>query len=367
MKHSRLYDHHAKLGATFEEVTDWQVPLHYGDMLAEYHAVREAVGIADLSYRGKLRVTGDDRIKWLQSVISNDLLSLQPGQGRYSSFLTHKGKMLTYFRCYMQPDAVMLEDVGEIGDQTYNALRKFLLYGTKAKMENCRESWGLLLVSGPHAAAAMRSAFGTDVANLTPLNFISAAIGGQSALVIRTEETGEQDYEILLPSDGLIAAWERLLEAGTIHGIKPVGSQAREALRMEAGIAKAGPDLNEDIVPSEANLQDKAFSLSKGCYPGQEVVARMDTYGSVRRHLVGLVVKGSVVPPKGAKLFTGSREVGWISSAFLSPALKAPIALGFPLRDFSAAGTRLSIEADGTRYEAIVQSLPFRQPSPQDS
>jgi folate-binding protein YgfZ len=271
--------------------------------------------------------------------------------------------MLSYFRCYLEPDAVMLEDVGEIGDQTYSALRKFLLYGTKAKMENCRESWGLLLVSGPKAAALMKAAFGTDLDDLKPVNFISASIGGQTALVIRTEETGEQDFEILIPSDGLVSAWNRLLETGTPHGIRPVGSQAREALRMEAGIAKAGPDLNEEIVPPEANLQDKAFSLSKGCYPGQEVVARMDTYGSVRRHLVGLVVKGSVVPPRGAKLFTGTREVGWVSSATQSPALKAPIAFGFPLRDFSAEGTTLSIEADGVRYEATVQTLPFRHAS----
>lgn len=363
MKQSRLHDQHAKLQARFEEITDWQVPIHYGDMLSEYRAVREAVGIADLSHRGKLRVTGEDRVKWLQSVISNDLLSLQPGQGRYSSFLTHKGKMLSYFRCYLQTDAVMLEDVGEIGDQTYTALRKFLLYGTKAKMENCRESWGLLLVSGPKAAATLKAAFGTDVDDLTPVNFISAGIGGQTALVIRTEETGERDFEILIPSDGLVAAWERLLEAGRPHGIQPVGSQAREALRMEAGIAKAGADLNEEIVPPEANLQEKAFSLSKGCYPGQEVVARMDTYGSLRRHLVGLVVKGSVVPPKGAKLFSGTREVGWVSSATLSPELKAPIAFGFPLRDFSAAGTSLSIEADGARYEATVHSLPFHHAS----
>ena len=363
MKQSRLHDQHAALKAAFEEVLDWQVPAHYGDMISEYRAVRGSVGIADLSHRGKLRVTGEDRVKWLQSVISNDLLSLQPGQGRYSSFLTHKGKMLTYFRCYLQADAVMLEDVGDIGDQTYAALRKFLLYGTKAKVENCRESWRLLLVSGPKAALTIWAAFGTDVDELKPVSFISAAIGGHTALVMRTEETGERDYEILIPAEGLAAAWERLMEAGTPHGIRPVGSQALEALRMEAGIAKAGPDLNEEIVPPEANLQDKAFSLSKGCYPGQEVVARMDTYGSVRRHLVGLVVKGSAVPPKGAKLFSGSREVGWVSSATLSPEVKAPIAFGFPLRDFSAAGTSLSIEADGTRYEATVQPLPFRQVS----
>ena len=311
--------------------------------LAEYRAVREAVGIADLSHRGKLRVTGDDRVKWLQSVISNDILSLQPGQGRYSSFLTHKGKMLDLLpllhaaRC-----RVCWKTWVRSAITTYTALRKFLLYGTKAKMENCAESWGLLLVSGPKAAAVMMAAFGTDVGDLKPVNFISAAIGGHTALVIRTEETGERDYEILIPSDGLVPAWERLLEAGAPHGITPVGSQACEALRMEAGITKAGPDLNEEIVPPEANLEEKAFSLSKGCYPGQEVVARMDTYGSVRRHLVGLVVKGSIVPPKGPKLFAGTREVGWVSSATLSPALKAPIAFGFPLRDFSAAGDQLN-------------------------
>lgn len=359
MKHSRLHDQHVQLGAAFEEVTAWQMPAHYGSTAAEYRAVREAAGLADLSHRGKVRVTGDDRIKWLQSLISNDILSLQPGEGRYSSFLTHKGKMLTYFRCYLQADSILLEDVGEIGDATYAALRKFLLYGTKAKMENCAETWGLLLLSGPKAAVVMKAAFGTDVADQKPVHFITAAIGGQTALIIRTEETGEQDFEILIPVDGLVAAWERLMSAGATHGITPIGSHAREALRIEAGLPKAGPDLNEEIVPPEANLAEKAFSLSKGCYPGQEVVARMDTYGSVRRHMVGLVMKGSTVPSKGAKLYSGDREVGWVSSAVLSPRFKGPIALGFPLRDFSAAGTMLTVEVEGTRLDATVHALPF--------
>lgn len=359
MKRSRLHTEHERLGATFEEVTGWEMPAHYGDPSAEHRAVRQTVGLCDLSHRGKLRVTGEDRVKWLQSVISNDILPLQPGQGRYSSFLTHKGKMLTYFRVYVQTDSVMLEDCGEIGDQTYGALRKFLLYGTKAKMENCGESWGLLLVSGPKAAIVLKAALGTDVEDLKPISFIAAAIGGQSALIIRTEETGELDYEVLIPADGLAAAWSRLMEAGAPHGIKPVGSQAREALRIEAGIPTAGPDLNEEIVPPEANLEGKAFSLSKGCYPGQEVVARMDTYGNVRRHLVGLLVKGSAVPPKGAKLFSGDREVGWISSAVRSPQRGQVIAFGFPLRDFSKPGTVLSVDIDGEKHEATVTSLPF--------
>ena len=359
MKHSLLHTHHTQLGASFEEVAGWEVPAHYGDVAAEHRAVRQAAGLADLSHRGKVRVTGDDRVKWLQSIISNDILPLKPGQGRYSSFLTHKGKMLTYFRVYMQTDAVMLEDVGEIGEMTFQTLRKFLLYGTKAKMENCVESWGLLLVSGPKAAHVVQSAFGVDVTDLKPIDFVTAQIGGGHALVLRTEETGEIDIEILIPAPALLPTWTALLEAGAKYGIKPVGAHAREALRMEAGLPKAGPDLNEEIVPPEANLEEKAFSLSKGCYPGQEVVARMDTYGNVRRHLVGLVLKDAAIPTKGAKLFSGDREVGWISSAVHSPQLNKVIAFGFPLRDFSKPDTILTVDIDGARHEATVHTLPF--------
>ena len=359
MKHSRLHQQHTQLGATFKEITGWEMPVHYGDVTAEHRAVREAVGIADLSHRGKLRITGEDRVKWLQSVISNDILPLQPGQGLYSSLLTHKGKMLTYFRLYMHSDTVIVEDVGEIGEATFQALRKFLLYGTKAKMENCAETWGLLLVSGPKATQVIQSAFGVDVTDLKPVDFVTAQIGGHSALVLRTEETGEVDIEVLLPVESLLTAWTSALQAGAKFGIRAIGTQAREALRMEAGLPKVGPDLNEEIVPPEANLEGKAFSLNKGCYPGQEVVARMDTYGNVRRKLVGLVLQDSVIPPHGAKLYSGDREVGWVSSAIHSPQFNKPIAFGFPLRDFSTAGTELTVECDGSKHAATIHALPF--------
>ncbi len=359
MKHSRLHEQHLTLGAACGEAAGWEMPLHYGNAEAEHAAVRHGVGIADLSHRGRLNVTGDDRVKWLQSVISNDLLPLKTGQGLYSSFLTHKGKMLTYFRVYALADSFMLEDVGEIGEVTLQVLRKFLLYGTKAKMENCAGTWGLLMVSGPQAADLIKTAFGADVGGLKPISFITHEVAGQQALLIRTEETGEVDIEVLIPADGIIPAWEKLWSAGQPMGLKPFGTEAREMLRMEAGLPKAGPDLNEEIVPPEANLEGKAFSLSKGCYPGQEVVARMDTYGNVRRKLVGLVLKNAAIPQKGAKLFSGDREVGWISSAVRSPSVGSIIAFGFPLRDFSSPGTALTVEMNGQRHDAAVHQLPF--------
>ena len=359
MKHSRLYEQHAKHGATFEEVSGWEVPRHYGDPVAEHTTVRHGVGIADLSHRGKLRVTGDDRVKWLQSIISNDIFPLTPGHGVYSSFLTHKGKMLSYFRVYALPDSLIVEDVGEIGEATFQALRKFLLYGTKAKMENGAESWGLLLISGPQAPTLIQEAFGCDVGRLQPLTFLSQEIGGHQALLVRTEETGETDVEILIPADGLRSVWERLWAVGGPMGLKPFGTEARDMLRLEAGLPRAGAELTEEIVPPEANLEGKAFSLTKGCYPGQEVVARMDTYGSVRRRMVGLVLLDPVLPQKGAKLFSGEREVGWVSSAAHSPSFGCSIALGFPLRDFASPGTTLTVEVDGQRYDATVRPLPL--------
>ncbi|TAJ22321.1 MAG: aminomethyl transferase family protein [Nitrospirae bacterium] len=359
MKQSRLHDQHLKQGAVFGEVTGWAMPVHYGDPVAEHQAVRRGVGLADLSHRGKLRVTGEDRIKWLQSIVSNDVLPLTAGHGLYSSFLTHKGKMLTYFRVYALAESLLLEDVGEIGETTFQALRKFLLYGTKAKLDNCGETWGLLLVSGPRASDLIQAAFGADVTGLKPLSFLTQPTGGHEAFLVRTEETGEADIEVLLPAEGLVSAWERLWETGRPMGVQPFGTQARESLRIEAGLPRAGADLTEEITPPEANLEGKAFSLSKGCYPGQEVVARMDTYGTVRRHLVGLTLKGTAAPPHGAKIFSGDREVGWVSSAAYSPTLGQPIAFGFPLRDFSQPGTALTVEIDGQRHEATVTSLPF--------
>jgi folate-binding protein YgfZ len=204
-------------------------------------------------------------------LISNDILRSSQACAAIRAFLTHKGKMLGYFRVYTLSDGLWVEDVGEVGDATFQALRKFLLYGIKAKMENCAESWGLLLISGPKACATVSAAFGVEMSDLKPVSAIAAQIGGHASFVLRTEETGEIDLEVLLPADAISTAWERLMEAGATYGIKAVGGHAREALRIEAGLPKAGADLNEEIVPPEANLEGKAFSLNKGCYPGQEV------------------------------------------------------------------------------------------------
>ena len=335
------------------------MPIHYGDPVAEHHAVRKGVGIADLSHRGTLLVTGEDRVTWLQSIISNDILPLQSGDWLYSSFMSHKGKMLSYFRVYRLEEYLLVEDVGESGAVTYETFRKFLLYGTKARMKNCEDTWSIILVSGPKASLLIRQALEIDVTDLKPGSFLTHDLNGQSVLIAATQETGERDVEILMPNDAMNQAWSRLWEAGETVALRAIGTEARESLRIEAGIPKLGPDLNDRIVPPEANLEGKAFSLSKGCYPGQEVVARMDTYGTVKRRLVGLVIDSKTIPLPDAKVFSEEREVGWGSSAIHSPTLNKTLAFAFPLRDFTAPGTALHVDVNGQRHPCVVQALPF--------
>ena len=361
MKTLPLRQQHQSLGATFQPYGEWEVPKHYGHPQLEYEAMHHQVGLADLSLRGKLLVTGDDRITWLQSIISNDILPLQSGQGRYSAFMNHKGKMLSYIRVYRRPDTLFIEDVGEVGDATYQAFKKFLLYGTKAKLQNCLDSWGILLVTGPNAPDLLQRALGMEVGQLQSLDTLHFEWEQSQGFIARTEETGGQDFELFAPIEALPTLWSKLSNEGKPFELQPIGRAALETVRIEAGLARLGPDLNETIVPPEANLEGIAFSLSKGCYPGQEVVARMDTYGSVKRRMVGLVIEGDDqgFPEAGAKILSGTREVGWISSSTFSPLLQKPIALGFPLRDFTQPNTHLEIQVQSQRFPATVRPLPF--------
>jgi folate-binding protein YgfZ len=265
--------------------------------------------------------------------------------------------MLSYFRVFVLPDSVLIEDVGEIGDTTFQALRKFLLYGTKAKMENLGPSWSVLLVSGPQAPAVIRAAFGCDVAPLKPLQLLIHDVGGQPALFIRSEETGEMDIEVLVPDETVGAVWERLWAAGQPMGLAAFGTEAREALRLEAGLPKSGAELTEAIVPPEANLEGKAFSLNKGCYPGQEVVARSQFRGTLKRR--GYLVHSAGLLQPGQELFHESdaeQPAGIVAQAAPAPGGGSDAIVS--LQVAAAQGGRLAAgSADGPHLELLP--LPY--------
>ena len=192
-------------------------------------------------------------------------------------------------------------------------------------------------------------------------DFTACDFGGATLLIIRSEITGEIGYDLVVQTGALVRLWEALFEKGRTMGVRPIGLRALDTLRIEAGIPRYGIDMDEETIPLEARLENKAISYTKGCYVGQEVVARATYRGHVNWLLSGLKSEGETVPLKGDKIFSDDREVGHVTSAILSPTLHRPIALAYLRREVSEAGTLLTLRVESQAIPVKVVTLPFYQ------
>jgi glycine cleavage system T protein len=357
MPRSPLFAVHQALGATFTEVAGWELPQHFGAPEAEYYAVRQGVGLCDLSHHGIVRVSGQDRQRFLHAMVSNDTASLQPGQGCHAAFLTNKGKMVADFVVYAEAEAYLLALATPAVQPLMAALEWFII-SEDVVLQDESAQWGLLSLQGPRSAELLTLASGHAVPELPPYAHCPYTLAGQQARLIRRSHTGESGYQLLAAPATLPALWQALWQHQAVCGARPVGMEAYEALRIEAGIPMYGHDMTDETIPVEANLTD-AISYTKGCYIGQEVIARVDARGHVNRKLVGLLLRGPGLPVHGAKLVSPEREVGWITSAAYSPGYRQPVALGYVRREVWAPGTRLAVQTNGTTTEATVVELPF--------
>lgn len=366
-----LHSTHQQRGAQFASYGDWTLPECYGDPRLEYRAARERVGLADLSYQAKFSVTGRDRIPFLQSLISNDVRLLSEGKGLYSALLTAKGRVVSDFYLYPLPaastpalrgEALLLEVDASNAENTRRHLMKYKL-AAQVKIEPL--PWGRLLLCGPSARPLLEKFFGEALPAMEEKSLFQKEIEGGVVICIKRSITGEDDYHLYFPEERLVKRWEGLLSIGAAFDIAPVGQAALEILRIEAGRPRYGVDIDERIIPNEAGLETEAISYTKGCYPGQEVIARIETYGHVNKHLLGLVLEGKALPKKNDKVFQGDKDLGWITSAAPSPFLGKVIAIGYLRPQIAAPGTAVEVEVDQARIPARVTALPFyrRQPS----
>ncbi|GIX48343.1 MAG: aminomethyltransferase [Candidatus Tectimicrobiota bacterium] len=357
MRRSPLFSTFQALGATFTTVADWEVPLHFGDPQVEYWAVRQQAGLADLSHRGLVRVTGSDRQRFLHAMVTNDIAGLRPGEGCYAAFLTNKGKMIADFVVYATPEAYLLDLEPQLVEPFCQAIEAFVI-ADDVVFEDVSAQWGLLSLQGPQAAACLEQAAGAALPALPPYGHELWHLGSHTVRLIRRSHTGEEGYQLLLPMATLGEVWEALWAHRQVCGLRPVGLHALEVLRIEAGLPLAGRELTPDTLPLEANLL-AAISFTKGCYVGQEVIARVTSRGHVNRQLVGLLLARGPLPPSGAKVVSPQREVGWVTSAAYSPALQQPVALAYVRREVSAPGQPLAVVVDGESVPATVAELPL--------
>ena len=357
MKRSTLYPLHQTLGATFTTVADWELPQHFGDLQAEYQALRHGVGLCDLSHRGLVRVIGQERQRFLHAMVSNDTKSLQPGQGCYTTFLNVKGHLIADFVVYAEADAYLLELEPQVAHPFIEAIEYFVI-SEDVTFHDESGHWGLLAIQGPRAVELLDLALGHEVQELQMYASTTYQLAGHAVRCIRRSHTSELGYQLLAPPTALPDVWQALWAHREACEARAVGLEMLDVGRIETGIPVYGRDMTEETMPLEANL-DAALSYTKGCYIGQEVIARIEARGHVNRKLVGLLLSGEVLPEPGAKIVSPQREVGWVTSATYSPARQQNIALGYARREVLAPGTRLEVHTHGTTLEATVEELPF--------
>ncbi len=360
-----LHDLHEALGARFISRADWSVPAAYGDAAAEHAAVREAVGLSDLSCRGKLGVSGKDRGAFLQGLLSNDVTQVTATQGVYAALLTPQGRILADLSVYHQAETLLLDAEPETTGTLFQVLTRYLLM-SEARIEDETSRWAHLTLQGPAAERLLR-AVARDLPGLprAELGACDATIEAVPVLLVRRSRTGEDGCDLLLASAEGRRVWNALLGAGRAFGLRPYGHEAAEILRIEAGLPRCGVEMDDTTFPLEAGIEDRAVSFTKGCFVGQEPIARVHhrAHGRANRRLSGLVIEGERVPERGAKILRpqDDLEVGTVMSAAASPALKRVVALGYVKREWVEPGTLLTVIIGGAPVAATVAALPFYQ------
>jgi folate-binding protein YgfZ len=343
-----LLVHHEKMGAALEE---GRLPLRFTTIEEEYWAVRKAVGMADLSHLGRLRIAGKDRIPFLNGLLTNDILGVKQNMGVHSVLLNTKARVLADLYIYDSGESLVVDTCDTPGARVKTILDQFIIT-EDVKIEESTENLLLVTLQGPLSSRTVKEVLGVEVGELRPLQSKSV---GPSQIIAR-DRTGQGGYDILLPRDEAESVWNTFLLQGGELGLKPVGSEALEILRLEKGASKYGIDVDENTIVLEAGFQD-AISFTKGCYMGQEVVARATHIGRVNRRLVQVLLDIHARLGRGSELSKDGKPVGSITSSAFSPSLGKVVALGYVQRDQAVEGNRLSAGPDGEKVDATVAKL----------
>jgi folate-binding protein YgfZ len=353
-----LHEFHNALGARFSALNGREIVADYGDDLAEYRALRESAGVLDFSFRGRICLTGNDRIRFLHGQITNDVKKLQAGEGCYAALTTAKGRMESDLNVFNLPDELLLDFEPGLTERISQRLEKFIV-ADDVQIVDAAPHYGLLTVQGPKAGEVVRMV--GLFANAPVKEWAITKIANETLgeiYVARLRRLSDPGFDLFVPNQSLAAVADKLIAAAKSVGGRICGWTAFETARIESGVPRFGVDMDESNLPMEC-IESRAVSFSKGCYIGQEVLNRIHAMGHVTKELRGLRLAAGLakLPNKGDKLFRDGKEMGYITSAVKLSALN--IALGYVRREANEIGTELTLQTpDGPRPVKIVE-LPF--------
>jgi folate-binding protein YgfZ len=353
MNRLNIHHFHETRGARFIESGGHEAVNDYGDWRREYEALTETAALVDLSFRSRLCVVGGDAQKFLNGQVTNDLAKLKAGEGCYAALVSAKGKMQSDLQVYRLENEWLLDFEAGLGAAVKERLEKFVV-AEDVEVVDVAALYGLLRVQGPEAKTAATALTNDLPAKNLEIKSVKDEALGEYYVALREGPPGRA-YDFFAPTESLEKLAQLLTEKAKIWA----GWQALETVRIESAVPRFGADMDESNLPPEAGLEQRAISYAKGCYIGQEVIARIRTYGQVAKTLRGLIVDGAL-PKRGAKLFQGDKEAGHITSAVGSPRCQTNVALGYARKECNAVGTELMLEHEGGRIPARIVTVPFQ-------
>jgi aminomethyltransferase len=360
LQRTALVERHRTLGGRLIDFAGWEMPVQYSSILDEHRAVRERIGLFDLSHMGEVWVSGPGAAAGLAHALVSDPGRLVPGRAHYSMICAEDGGIIDDLIVYRIADErFMVVPNASNREEVARQLQARLL-GYDAALDDASLRTSLVAVQGPHAAELLAPLTDVDLASLRYYAIAEGHAVGQPAFVARTGYTGEDGFELFVDWEAALPIWDRLLADGARMGIMACGLGARDTLRLEAGMPLYGNELDRDTNPYEAGL-GRVVKLDKEAdFVGREALARVAEAGPARQ-LVGIVVRGRGIARHGYQIHLPGDDAmsGVVTSGAPSPTLGVPIAMGYLPPAAAGVGNMVEVAIRAGRVDAEVVALPF--------
>jgi aminomethyltransferase len=358
MKRTRFYSVHKNLGAKIVEFAGYEMPIQYSSIIAEHKAVRNSVGVFDVSHMGEVFVSGENALAFVQHITINDASKLTSGRVQYSAMCYPDGGIVDDLLVYRlgENEFMLVINASNI-DKDFKWMNENNKHG--AVLENLSDEYSLLAVQGPNSKSVLKKITNANLESLEYYHFTKAVVTGVEMILSRTGYTGELGYELYFKGDEKLAeiVWNKIFDAGKEFDIQPVGLAARDSLRLEMGFCLYGNDIDRTTNPLEAGL-GWITKLNKDYFIGKEALLKFKAEG-LKRKLSAMISEEKAFPRHGYDINCNGKKIGQVTSGTVSPVLDKPIALGYLDTDYAVEGKEVNILIRGKEISAKVVKLPF--------
>jgi len=354
-KKTSFYKYHVEAGAKMVPFAGYVMPIQYRSMTEEHLAVRENVGLFDISHMGEFEVSGQDALHFIQKMTVNDVSKLQPGDIQYSCLCYENGGIVDDLLVYRLNNRYMMVVNAANLEKDFDWLKSHL--EGHVRLENISDKTGLLAIQGPNALKLSSELTDFDLNALTYYKSAMVDIAGLKVLLSRTGYTGEDGVEIYIPNRYADDIWRVVVKAGEKFGLRLIGLGARDSLRLEMKMALYGNDIDQNTTPIEASLS-WIVNFDCGDFIGRDVLKKQKEEKPKRR-LICLELEGRAYPRSGYEIYSDGDKVGQVTSGTFSPSLQKPIALGYLPLPLTKLGNRVEIKIRDKFFPAIVVKPPF--------